>query len=308
MLTLDNLCDHLEITVHPFAVCSVREGERLMLGPRDAATVHYVVAGSGSLSFPEFSNFNLRRGTAIIAPTGSLHEVAGLGQAGEISDAVRRCEPAALGLAMFGDKLEDMDSGIVLLCGTVDVTYRYLNDFFDYLPAPIIIQASREDPISKAFDGIVTEMASPGPGTGAMLSALFQQCFVELLRRQSNSSDNVIEWLSAIADPRLNQVIDEIFERPGDPYTLDLLADKCSMSRTTFYERFQKAFGRSPMDFVREVRLRAAAKLLKQSQDPVKTVASRMGFASRSNFTHAFKELYGVAPADYRTGESESGS
>jgi AraC-like DNA-binding protein len=308
MLTLDNLCDHLEITVHPFAVCSVREGEKLMLGPRDEATVHYVVAGSGNLSFPEFSNFPLRPGTAIIAPTGSLHEVAGLGQPGAISDTVRRCEPAALGLGVVGEQPEDTDSGIVLLCGTVDVTYRYLNDFFDYLPAPIIIQASKDDPISKAFEEIVKEMATPRPGTGAMLSALFQQCFIELLRRQANSETNVIEWLSVLADPRLNKVIDEIFARPGDPYTLELLADKCLMSRTTFSERFHKAFGRSAMDFVREVRLRGAAKLLKQNSDPIKTIASRMGYASRSNFTHAFKDLYGVAPADYRIAESESGS
>lgn len=305
MLTLDNLCDHLEITVHPFAVCSVREGERLMLGPREEATVHYVVAGNGTLSFPQFSNFPLRHGTAIIAPTGSLHEVAGLGQAGEISDIVRRCEPAALGLATIGEKPEDTNSGIVMLCGTVDVTYRYLNDFFDYLPAPIIIQASRVDPISKAFDEILKEMAAPRPGTKAMLSALFQQCFIELLRRESSSNDNVIEWLSALADPRFNKVIDEIFERPGDSYTLEMLADKCLMSRTTFSERFHKTFGRPAMDFVREVRLRGAAKLLKQGQDPIKTIASRMGFASRSNFSHAFKELYGVAPADYRSAEPE---
>jgi AraC family transcriptional activator of mtrCDE len=305
MLTLDNLCDHLEIVVHPFAVCSVRAGERLMVGPREEATVHYVVAGSGTLSFPEFSNFPLRRGTAIIAPTGALHEVAGLGQAGEIPELVRRCEPAALGLAAVGEKLEDTNSGIVMLCGTVDVTYRYLNDFFDYLPAPIIIQASQEDPISKAFDEILKEMAAPRPGTGAMLSALFQQCFIELLRRQSSSNENVIEWISALEDPRFNKVIDEIFERPGDPYTLKLLADKCLMSRTTFSERFHKAFGRSAMDFVREVRLRGAAKLLKQSQDPIKAIASRMGFASRSNFSQAFKELYGVAPAEYRSAQPE---
>ena len=306
MLTLDNLCDHLEIVVHPFALCSVGKGEQLKLGPREEATVHYVIAGNGTLSFPGVSNFNLRPGTAIIAPTGTLHEVSGLGEAGEIPVAVRRCEPAALGLATFGQNLEDSESGIVILCGTVDVTYRYLSDFFDYLPVPIIIQASREDPISKAFDDIVKEMASPGPGTAAVLSALFQRCFIELLRRQSANSDNDIEWLSAIADPRLNKVIDEIFESPGEPYTLDLLADKCLMSRTTFSEHFNKAFGRSPMDFIREVRLRGAARLLRQSQDPIKTVASKLGFASRSNFTHAFKELYGVAPADYRINESDS--
>jgi AraC-like DNA-binding protein len=305
MLTLDNLCDHLEITVHPFAVCSVREGERLMVGPREEATVHYVVAGSGTLSFPQFSNFPLRRGTAIIAPTGALHEVAGLGQVGEISDIVRRCEPAALGLPSVGEKLEDTNSGIVMLCGTVDVTYRYLNDFFDYLPAPIIIQASSVDPISKAFDEILKEMAAPRPGTKAMLSALFQQCFIELLRRESSSKDNVIEWLSALSDPRFNKLIDEIFDRPGGSYSLEILAEKCLMSRTTFSERFHKTFGRPAMDFVREVRLRGAAKLLKQGQDPIKTIASRMGFASRSNFSHAFKELYGVAPADYRSAEPE---
>ena len=68
-------------------------------------------------------------------------------------------------------------------------------------------------------------------------------------------------------------------------------------------EHFQKAFGRSAMDFVREVRLRGAAKLLRQTHEPTKTIAARMGYASRSNFSHAFTEFFGVAPAEYRAGE-----
>lgn len=304
MLTLDKLCEHLEITVRPFAVCSVGQGERLMLGPREEATVHYVVAGHGTLSFPEFSNFDLRPGTAIIAPTGSLHEVAGQGQPGQIPTDVRRCQPAAMGLAVVGENPDAVNGGMVLLCGTVDVTYRHLNDFFDYLPAPIIIQASADDPISRAFENIVQEMAAPGPGTGAMLSALFQQCFIELLRRQSAADDCSLDWLSALQDPRLSKVIDEVIDNPGGHYTLDLLAEKCMMSRTTFSERFHKTFGRPAMDFVREVRLRGAARLLKQTQEPIKTIAARVGYASRSNFTHAFREFFGVAPAEYRSSES----
>lgn len=299
MLTLDKLCEHLEITVRPFAVCSVEQGERLMLGPRDEATVHYVVAGQGTLSFPEFSDFNLREGTAIIAPTGSLHEVAGLSEPGQIPSVVRRCQSAALGLAEVGKAPQQVKGGMVLLCGTVDVTYRYLNDFFDYLPAPIIIQANSDDPISRAFEEIVREMADPRPGTGAMLSSLFQQCFIELLRRQGSE----LEWLSALEDPRLSKVIDEIIEDPGKPYSLDLLAEKCAMSRTTFSDRFHKAFGRPAMDFVREVRLRGAARLLRQTQDPIKAIAARVGYASRSNFSHAFSEFFGVAPVEYRTAE-----
>jgi AraC-like DNA-binding protein len=282
----------------------VNEGEGLMLGPREEATVHYVVAGHGMLSFSDFSDFNLSQGTAIIAPTGTLHEITGMGKATDISQGVRECQPAALGLGMFGETPATVKGGIVVLCGTVDVTYRHLNDFFDYLPMPIIIQASPVDPISRAFDNIIIEMGNPGPGTNAMLSALFQQCFVELLRRQGSGLSGAIEWLAALEDPRLSAIIDQILDKPGNPYSLELLAEKCQMSRTTFTERFHKAFGRTAMDFVREVRLRGAARLLRQTQEPVKTIASRMGYSSRSNFSHAFRELYGVSPADYRVSES----
>jgi AraC-like DNA-binding protein len=305
VLTLDKLCDHLEITVRPFAVCSVEQGEKLMLGPRDEATVHYVVAGHGTLAFPEFSEFNLRPGTAIIAPTGALHEVSGMAPSGQIPEVVRRCQPVAMGLGVVGKSPDEVDGGMVILCGTVDVTYRYLNDIFDYLPAPVIIQASADDAISRAFEEIVQEMAAPRPGTGAMLNVLFQQCFIEILRRQGGGGEFVPEWLSALDDPRLSKAIDEIIENPGDHYTLDLLAEKCLMSRTTFSERFHKAFGRTVMDFVREVRLRGAARLLKKTQDPIERIAARMGYASRSNFSHAFGEFFGVAPAEYRSSKSD---
>lgn len=308
MLTIDKLLEHLEITVRPFAVCSVEEGERLMLGPRDEATVHYILSGEGRLSFPEFFDFDMQQGTVIIAPTGSLHEVSGKGERGAIPSVVRRCQPAAMGLGIVGKSPAEVEGGIVIMCGTVNVTYRYLNDFFDYLPAPIIIQASSDDPITRAFEEIVQEMTSPQPGTEAMLRVLFQKCFVELLRRQDSGGGHAIEWLSALDDPRLSAVIEEIIEHPGNSYTLDLLAEKSLMGRTTFVEHFQKAFGRPVMDFVREVRLRGAARLLRQTQDPIKTIASRMGYASRSNFTHAFSEFFGMPPAEYRTAKSNGGS
>lgn len=300
VLTIDKLCTNLEIFVHPFAVCSVEKGERLMLGPRDEATVHYVIAGRGLLSFPDFSEFHLRTGTAIVAPTGSLHEVAAMGESKQISDAARRCQPAANDLAVVGQDPQRLNGGIVILCGTVDVTYRHLSDVFDYLPAPIIIQASPDDPISRAFEEIVREMAAPRPGTGAMLSALFQQCFIELLRRESGG-EHAPRWLAALEDPRLSNMIDEIIDAPGKPYSLDLLAEKCAMSRTTFTEHFRKAFGRPAMDFVREVRLRGAARRLRSTQDPIEIIAEQVGYASRSNFSKAFTEFFGVPPTEYRS-------
>ncbi|MDJ0957923.1 MAG: helix-turn-helix transcriptional regulator [Arenicellales bacterium] len=76
------------------------------------------------------------------------------------------------------------------------------------------------------------------------------------------------------------------------------------MSRSTFSEHFHQVFGRPAMDFVREVRLRNAARLLRQTREPIKTIAARMGYASRSNFSHAFKEFFRITPAEYRAAES----
>jgi AraC-like DNA-binding protein len=54
------------------------------------------------------------------------------------------------------------------------------------------------------------------------------------------------------------------------------------------------------MDFVKEVRMRRAARFLAATDLPVKTIASRVGFESRSYFSRAFKAFAGVDPAGFR--------
>lgn len=73
------------------------------------------------------------------------------------------------------------------------------------------------------------------------------------------------------------------------------------MSRSSFSEAFNAAFGRSAVELVKEVRLEGAAKLLKSSDLAVKEIASKVGFSSRSHFSRAFKERHGIDPAGYRS-------
>jgi transcriptional regulator GlxA family with amidase domain len=91
-----------------------------------------------------------------------------------------------------------------------------------------------------------------------------------------------------------------VLERPAHPHSVQTLAVAAGMSRTSFAERFAAAFGRSPLDFVRRVRLRDAARLLATTALPVKLVAASVGYASRSRFSQAFRESYGVDPTTYR--------
>ena len=73
--------------------------------------------------------------------------------------------------------------------------------------------------------------------------------------------------------------------------------------RSAFAKRFHDSFDRTPMEYVRDVRLRKSAELLRRDgRLSVDAVASRVGFASRSQFSHAFRETFGCSPTEFREG------
>src|SRR3546814_6702057 len=72
------------------------------------------------------------------------------------------------------------------------------------------------------------------------------------------------------------------------------------MSRSAFAAAFREAFGQSPMNLVKLVRLRRASELLITTALPVSEIAKRVGFSSRSNFSVAFAELHDMDPSRFR--------
>ena len=72
------------------------------------------------------------------------------------------------------------------------------------------------------------------------------------------------------------------------------------MSRSAFAQRFKATFGRSAMDFLKELRLQRAAQLLPTTRRPIKSIADHVGFDSRSHFSRSFTDFFGTAPADFR--------
>ena len=134
-----------------------------------------------------------------------------------------------------------------------------------------------------------------------MMTALMNQCVIDVLRKVSEADAESLPWLTALTDARLARVIDTVLDRPGAPHTLDTLAALAAMSRSTFVRHFEDHTGRTPMDYVRDVRLRSAAKLLRAHDDlSVDAVAGKVGYASRSQFSRAFSERFGQSPADFR--------
>ncbi len=83
-------------------------------------------------------------------------------------------------------------------------------------------------------------------------------------------------------------------------YSVEQLSKELGMDRTNLYRKLSALAGMTPSDFIRSIRLKRAAQLLKKGFR-VSEVTTQVGFNSTSYFSKCFQETYGVAPSQYKT-------
>lgn len=83
-------------------------------------------------------------------------------------------------------------------------------------------------------------------------------------------------------------------------YTVDKLASDIGMSRASLYNKTQNLLGITPNDFLRNVRLKHAARLLEETDTPVSQISLMVGFQTSRYFSQRFKDMFGVTPSEYR--------
>ncbi len=86
---------------------------------------------------------------------------------------------------------------------------------------------------------------------------------------------------------------------PARPWTVVELAKKAALSRSAFFERFSRAVGLSPMEYLLAWRMAVAKDLLRRSDFALAAVAERVGYSSASTFSTAFSRHVGQAPSHY---------
>lgn len=101
-----------------------------------------------------------------------------------------------------------------------------------------------------------------------------------------------------------SQRIDSVIKYISDNYTneIDLqdVADIACMTTNSFCRFFKKMTNKSFTQFLNEVRIRNAARLLVQEDLPVNEVCDSVGYKSITNFNMQFKQIMGITPKDYR--------
>ena len=88
-------------------------------------------------------------------------------------------------------------------------------------------------------------------------------------------------------------------------FSVEDLSRELAMSTATMYRKLQSITGQTPNNFIKSLRLKRAAQLLRQTTLPVGEIAYRTGFSTPRYFSKLFKEEFGSLPTDYRKGDSE---
>ena len=87
--------------------------------------------------------------------------------------------------------------------------------------------------------------------------------------------------------------------------SVEELSRELGMSRVHLYKKLLQITGKSPIEFIRVIRLKRAAQLLRESQLHVSEVAYEVGFNNPKYFSRYFKEEFGVLPSVYQEKEGK---
>lgn len=102
---------------------------------------------------------------------------------------------------------------------------------------------------------------------------------------------------------RIEIVVQHIVDNITEPLPLKTLAKKASMSQWHFQRLFKEITGYTVRNFIRTLRLAAAAKELLATRDRVGAIAKRYRFGSHEGFTRSFVSHYGKSPVEYRSSQ-----
>ena len=147
------------------------------------------------------------------------------------------------------------------------------------------------------------ELRERQPGGFLVAQHLAHMILVQALRLYlAEGSNGGVSWLFALADHQIGAVITAMHDDPAHRWTLQELARRAGMSRSTFALKFKETVGSSPMDYLTRWRMLLAGDRLANSSDSISAIALSLGYESDSAFSTAFKRGMGCSPRQYGRG------
>jgi AraC-like DNA-binding protein len=171
------------------------------------------------------------------------------------------------------------------------------------LPQLVHVRAERR--LATLVQLVSEESRGLRPARDVILARLLEVLLIEALRSSAGRAASP-DLLRGLADPRLAAAIRQMHESPTRTWTVAQLAKEAALSRSAFFERFSRAVGVAPMEYLLAWRMALAKNLLPRKECGVAEIAERVGYSSASTFSVAFTRYVGQPPTRYAREQMES--
>lgn len=116
---------------------------------------------------------------------------------------------------------------------------------------------------------------------------------------------NRIKKATTKMDSRIQVVLDYVILHPSEEYSPQRLADMAELSKQRFSALFKEQVGKSPMEYIKDLKLTTAARKLLVSNVSISDIAYSIGYNDPNYFIREFKVAFGYTPRQYRLAAKE---
>lgn len=265
------------------------------------AAFHAVTSGTAWMAVEGRAPLQLMPGDVVLLPGGGEHVLA------SDPEAAARTGPDVF------DEYETTGPGVVAI-GSGPVRTRILCAHYehdpaislrvlDLLPEVVHIRAERGgDPLEDTVRLIGRELADPQMASAVVLNSMVDVLLVQLLRAWVAARPDAAgpSWLGVLRDPIVGPAVSKLHEDPARDWTTAVLAAEVSVSRATLSRRFSAVVGTTPGAYLTRWRIDLAARRLRDTDEPIDSIARSVGYSSVYAFNRAFRRVSSQPPGRYR--------
>ncbi|MFY9189383.1 MAG: AraC family transcriptional regulator [bacterium] len=197
-----------------------------------------------------------------------------------------RAEPGLYFLDIMVDK-DYFDEICTLIYGKSEVCFYSENNLWTHH-------------LDHLVESFAKESLDHQAGQAFMLDCLGNQILVELLRSVRNNMPLVVGNHPCPAKPNIKRAIEFLREHFNLEFCLEDVAKVANLSSYHFIRMFRAQTGKTPYQFVRDIKIEKACSLLRFTDLPITEVCFLSGFNDPSHFASAFRKKMGASPTCYR--------
>lgn len=178
---------------------------------------------------------------------------------------------------------------------------------WDRRPEKVLPRLEADTPATTSVHGALLRLAqtwfAPASAEGRLLALRFHLLELLLqLRRAFIAKGGESDSISTRAEreARLGRVLEFVAQRCDGPIAQPEVARVAGMSTSRFRAFFKETTGWGFADYLRDLRLERAARLLRETNESVAEVACATGFSDQSHLQRLFKAKHSVSPLAYR--------